>query len=154
MRVTSGRMALNDTERRRIAKAIWRYTGLAQPVFAKRVGIDYNALRAALNDRAKAPPSTDDLLKMTDAFDLPEAIAVHGWHAADRVAHLEGKVAELEQRLDAIDAPGDEALTHAFDALAQELLAGAQELPPALAAAIERAAARGRRLGGLGGGSA
>lgn len=92
-------MALSDDERRRVGKAIWAYAGGKQPDFAKSAGIEYHRLRAALNDPAKSPPTTDELVAMAQAAGVPETVALDGWAAADPHAHLHARIDALQRDL-------------------------------------------------------
>lgn len=99
MRVPSPPMALDDDQRRRLGRALWRYTDLSQPDFAKEAGIEYNRLRGAFNEPAKSPPTTEELQAMCAVAKVPEALAVYGWAAADPVAHLQQRVDQLQRDL-------------------------------------------------------
>ena len=74
-------MPLDDTEKRKIARAIWSYTGEDQKAFAERAGMKYDRLRGLLNDPKKSPPTTDELLVMALAAEIPSAIVIDGWTA-------------------------------------------------------------------------
>lgn len=87
-------------ERRRLARAMWAYSGMGQKDLAARAGIEYNRLRAALgNDLRKSPPSTDELLRLATATGVPREFAIEGWGA---ITGVEARIAAIEARLDGI----------------------------------------------------
>lgn len=121
-------MALPEEQRRQMARALWSYTGMKQPAFATAAGIEYNRFRASLNDKAKDPPTTDELLAMTRVADVPEALAVSGWSAADPVQHLgrrldelNGEVRRLERELEAAEDRFQQAMGRMYARVSQEL---------------------------------
>jgi hypothetical protein len=95
-RTVSRAMPLTDEEKRRIARAIWSYAGRSQPAFAADAGLKYDRLRGLLNDQAKSPPTTDELLAMADAAGVPRALVIDGWSVADPVAQLQREVSRLK----------------------------------------------------------
>ncbi len=93
-------MSLTDDEKRKLGRAIWSYTGKDQRNFAEAAGVKYDRLRGMLNDPTKSPPSTDELVLMSEAAGIPVALAVHGWVIADPVARLQDHVGRLRVELE------------------------------------------------------
>lgn len=89
-------MPLTDGEKRRMAKAIWAYSGLDQREFAEAAGMSYDRLRAAMNDEAKSPPSTDELLAMAAAAGVPREVALDGWMGGSGdLADIRAQITEI-----------------------------------------------------------
>lgn len=89
-------MPLPDEEKRRIARAIWSYTGRSQTDFASDAGLKYDRLRGLLNDPAKSPPTTDELLAMASAAGVPRELVIDGWSVAQPLVQLQREVSRLK----------------------------------------------------------
>lgn len=88
-------MPLPEEERRKVARAIWAYTGKTQPAFEKELGWEPRKINAMTRDPRKSAPSTDELLVMAEAAGVPTAFCVEGWAVADPVRQLQEKVSRL-----------------------------------------------------------
>lgn len=101
-------MALSPQERRKIGRALWAYSEQDQKPLAEKAGIKYDRLRAALNDDAKSPPTTDELLALAEAAEVPDGVVIHGWgqrvDAAEHAATVDAQITELRAGLAALAA--------------------------------------------------
>lgn len=91
-------MALEDDEKRRIAKVIWTYSGKTQPEFEVEVGLKGQRLRSMISPTGgHSVPSLDELVMMAEAAGVPRDFALDGWAAADPIARLDDQVSDLRR---------------------------------------------------------
>ncbi len=75
-RSVAGRMPLNNDEKRRIARAMWSYTGRTQPELNAALGWKNERLRSMLGSGPHSAPTTDELLELAEVAGIPAAIAI------------------------------------------------------------------------------
>jgi hypothetical protein len=88
-------MPLTDEERRKIARAIWHYTGMTNDALEDALGWRRKRLKEMARDPNKSAPSLDELVAMAEYAGVPTAFAIDGWAAADPLAHLEEQISDL-----------------------------------------------------------
>jgi transcriptional regulator with XRE-family HTH domain len=86
-------------ERTRRARAIWAYSMLTQVELAERASIAPRTLANYLEKNKPAPPLTQ-LYKIADACGVPRTFMEEGFSVP--VSDDDGRVLELEERLDAV----------------------------------------------------
>lgn len=97
-------MALDDDEKRRIARALWSYTGMKQPDLNAELGWSKDRLRSMLGKGPHSAPTTDELLAIAELAGVPSAIAIDGWAAADPAARLQDEISELRRSVQSLSA--------------------------------------------------
>lgn len=141
------RQAMADfaaSERARIARAIWAYTGLDQQKLAEAAHIKYSRMRAILAREKPDEATLDELLALARTAGIPDRFALEGFASRNgrdleqRVASLEARVnsadedrEDLASRIDEIDAALEKRLaTFAMQVLERRRSRRRQEDPP------------------------
>ena len=74
-----GPRPIDNTERQRIARAAWAYSGLGQRELAARTGIPFGTLRGYIGKGDKPGPDWTDGIKIADATGFPRYFMAYGF---------------------------------------------------------------------------